>query len=56
MGVIINEFEAVAEGPATAPIEPAADARERKGQAPDPIAVAAALEQLVEQAERVWAH
>ncbi len=56
MGIIINEFEAVAEAPATAPVEPAADARERKGQAPEPMALATALEQLAEQAERVWAH
>ena len=56
MGVIINEFEAIAEAPATDPAAPATEPRERKEQAPDPMALAAALEQLAEQAERVWAH
>jgi len=56
MGVIINEFEAIAEAPASEPTAPDTEPRERKEQAPDPMALAGTLVQLAEQAVRVWAH
>jgi hypothetical protein len=57
MGVIIHEFEAIAESPAPmANEQPAANEAETRPEAPDPMTLAAALHELAEQAARVWAH
>lgn len=57
MGVIINEFEAIAEAPAPNDAESTAAEETGSGdQRIDPAVLAAALRELVEQSARVWAH
>jgi hypothetical protein len=57
MGVIINEFEAIAEAPV--PNDAESTAAEETGSGDrqiDPAVLAAALRDLAEQSARVWAH
>lgn len=57
MDIVINEFEAIAETPASDTTEqPSTDEKDTRAQRPDPMALSTALRDLAEQAARVWAH
>jgi len=57
MGIIINEFEAIAEAPAPNTAEqPSAEDENTQPQRLDPMALATALREQDEQAARIWAH
>jgi len=54
MPVTIGEFEVVGEPPSTA--QPTAGAAPQAPAAPDPLTVLRLVQQLHEQALRLWAH
>jgi len=57
MGIVINEFEAVAQAPTPASQRETPVGNDGETPAPpDPAQLAAALCVLAEQAARIWAH